>query len=107
MVAPAAPVPTQRTSRLPVLVVVVWIVALFTAWAAWEQAHMSGPFAAPMAETSSTGFAARHAPRAPRVDLYGNEIEEAFAEYQIHGDGDIYERHSPASTMPRPGRPEM
>jgi hypothetical protein len=31
----------------------------------------------------------------PRVDLYGNEVEDAVGDYRIDVRGDLYERHSP------------
>jgi hypothetical protein len=32
---------------------------------------------------------------APRVDLFGNEIDDAVGDYRVDRTGDIYERHSP------------
>lgn len=41
----------------------------------------------------------------PRVDLFGNEIEEAVADYRIDLRGGIYERHSPETEVARLGSP--
>ena len=41
----------------------------------------------------------------PRVDLFGNEIEEAIADYRIDLRGGIYERHSPETEVAKLGSP--
>ena len=43
----------------------------------------------------------------PRVDLYGNEIEDAVGDYRIDGRGDIYERHSPDTEVTQLGAPSL
>lgn len=42
---------------------------------------------------------------APRVDVYGNEIEEAVGEYRVDGTGDLYETHAPDTEVTRLGPP--
>jgi hypothetical protein len=41
------------------------------------------------------------APAARLIDLYGNEVERAVSDYRIDTRGDIYERHSPQTALPR------
>jgi hypothetical protein len=41
----------------------------------------------------------------PRVDLLGNEIEDAVADYRVDLGGDVYERHSPETALLRLGSP--
>jgi hypothetical protein len=41
----------------------------------------------------------------PRVDLMGNEIEDALADYRIDLGGDVYERHSPETAVSNLGSP--
>ena len=41
----------------------------------------------------------------PHVDVYGNEIEDAVSDYRIDPAGDVYERHSPETEVPRLGPP--
>lgn len=41
----------------------------------------------------------------PRVDLLGNEVENAVADYRIDHGGAVYERHSPETAVPRLGSP--
>jgi hypothetical protein len=43
----------------------------------------------------------------PRVDLYGNEIEEAVGDYRIDVRGDIYERHSPDTEVTQLAAPSL
>ena len=42
---------------------------------------------------------------ADRVDMYGNPIETAIGDYRIDPTGEIYERHSPDTAVPRLGVP--
>lgn len=44
-------------------------------------------------------------PADPRWDLFGNEIEDAIADYRIDLRGSVYERHSPETAMQRLGSP--
>jgi len=37
----------------------------------------------------------------PHLDVYGNEIEDAVSDYRIDPAGDVYERHSPETEVPR------
>jgi hypothetical protein len=39
------------------------------------------------------------------VDRYGNRIEEAVGDYRVDPRGDIFERHSPATEIPRLAEP--
>jgi hypothetical protein len=41
----------------------------------------------------------------PRLDVYGNEIDDAVTDYRIDPRGDVYERHSPETEVPRLGPP--
>jgi outer membrane lipoprotein-sorting protein len=44
-------------------------------------------------------------PAEPRVDVYGNEIEDALGDYRIDPSGDVYERHSPETEVARLASP--
>ena len=35
----------------------------------------------------------------PRLDLYGNEVDDAVSDYRVDPRGDLYERHSPDTAM--------
>jgi hypothetical protein len=43
----------------------------------------------------------------PRLDLYGNEIDNAVGEYGIDIRGDLYERHSPGTEVTRLAAPSL
>lgn len=40
------------------------------------------------------------------VDLYGNEVTDAVAEYGLDSTGDLFERHSPQIELPRLASPK-
>ena len=44
-------------------------------------------------------------PLDPRVDLFGNEVEDALADYRIDHGGDVYEQHSPETALQKLGSP--
>jgi hypothetical protein len=45
---------------------------------------------------------AREVPRDRRlIDVYGNEVERAVTDYRVDNRGDLYERHSPQTAVPR------
>ena len=54
----------------------------------------------------SEGNAPHRAARPGRlIDRYGNELERAVTDYRIDYRGDLYERHSPQTAVPRLGPP--
>ena len=42
----------------------------------------------------------------PALDLYGNEVTVAVAEYKLDAVGRLYEAHAPQSELPRLGSPK-
>jgi len=40
------------------------------------------------------------------VDLFGNEVSDAVAEYKLDATGSLYETHSPQTELPRLGSPK-
>ena len=44
---------------------------------------------------------------APRIDLYGNEVEDAVGDYRIDRGGAIYERHSPDTEVTQLAAPRL
>jgi hypothetical protein len=36
-----------------------------------------------------------------RIDVFGNEVDEAVGDYRVDGRGDVYERHSPETEVPK------
>lgn len=43
----------------------------------------------------------------PRVDLNGNEIDDAVSDYRIDGRGELYERHAPDTALLHLSAPEL
>jgi hypothetical protein len=43
----------------------------------------------------------------PRVDLNGNEIDDAVSDYRVDGRGEMYERHAPDTALLHLGAPEL
>ena len=39
----------------------------------------------------------------PRIDLYGNEVEQAVTDYRVDPRGDIYENHAPETAVTKLG----
>lgn len=45
------------------------------------------------------------APTGPRLDRFGNPIEDALNDYRIDGQGELYESHAPETFVGQPGTP--
>ena len=43
----------------------------------------------------------------PRVDLNGNEIDDAVSDYRVDGRGELYERHAPDTALLHLSAPEL
>jgi hypothetical protein len=43
----------------------------------------------------------------PRLDLYGNEIDNPVGDYRIDHRGDLYERHSPGTEVTQLAAPSL
>jgi hypothetical protein len=87
----------------------MWLLVLIVVAGAWSAGARSaaaggpGPAAELRPPVRGVSLDAPHAdfgePAAPRVDLYGNQIEEAVTDYRVDFYGDIYERHSPETAV--------
>lgn len=95
---------TQR-----VIVGLLWLTMLIVVGGAWSAGARSAKAAAPRpaaelgAPVHGISLGAfpdeLNEPAAPRVDMYGNEIEEAISDYRVDFYGDVYERHSPETAV--------
>jgi hypothetical protein len=94
---------------------IFWSIS-FLAGRALVPTALASPIAATSAEITAQSPAASgevisapntedEGPADPRVDLLGNEIEDAVADYRFDIGGGIYERHSPETAVPRLGSP--
>jgi hypothetical protein len=43
----------------------------------------------------------------PRIDLNGNEIDDAVSDYRVDRGGEMYERHAPDTALLRLSAPEL
>jgi hypothetical protein len=80
---------------------------LVAAASTWIGTAMAVPSAYDIRETTTTVYPAGDevAPPSERsgfvVDRYGNLIEKAIGDYRVDPRGDIFERHSPTTAVPR------
>ena len=90
---------------------------VFTAshmWTKQSDARQIQAIARPAPDTTSVIDKAARALRVPhdnwaepRVDLNGNEIDEAVSDYRVDGRGEMYERHSPDTALLHLGTPKL
>jgi hypothetical protein len=83
----------------------LWVAAVLVGHQMWTARvsashHAPAPavFSLPAGEDRETGRAADFGAR-PRLDVYGNEIDEAIGDYRVDPRGDTYESHSPDTAL--------
>lgn len=93
----------------------LWLSSLFAGPAVWHPG-VSSPIAAMTAEitaqplrgpgevVSAPSVESNRSPK-PQLDLLGNEVEDAVADYRVDLGGAVYERHSPETAVPKLGSP--
>ena len=103
-------------TAIRVAIGMLWMMSLLAGRGMWNPAVMS-PIAATSAEitdqfvlpTAETGKGRLDTPDEPgpdpRFDLFGNEIDDALADYRIDVRGSVYERHSPETAVATLGSP--
>lgn len=104
----------MATRAMYVAIVGIWVVALLVGRLATLVA-LASPNAATSAEITGPPFssdpAVFQAPpmeddsQSPELDILGNEVEHAIADYRIDRGGAVYERHSPETAVERLGSP--
>ena len=77
-----------------VMIVMSTVLAGATVWSAVVGPASSFTLAAPNTAVAAPVDAVE-TPAEPRVDVYGNEIQDAIGDYRIDPRGDVYESHSP------------
>ena len=82
-----------------VLISMSTVLAGGTVWSAVGRPASALPFDSSTAVTDL--LAPNPAAIEPRVDRYGNEIEDAVGDYRIDPGGDVYESHSPDTEVTR------
>jgi hypothetical protein len=94
----------MKSARLAIRLVLAAIALV--GWGMWSEEGQlrSSPYAYEDPNTTVSDFS-QGLPEAPSrefiVDRYGNRIEEAVGDYRVDPRGDIFERHSPATAVPR------
>ena len=102
-------------TRIYAAIAVVWLCSVLGGHQLWV-AGLASPI-----ESNSAEITAQAAPSAsdvagappverrdssdPRIDLLGNELENAVADYRVDRGGAVYERHSPETAVLRLGSP--
>ena len=76
------------------MMVLATVFAGATVWSAVVQPTAAFQLATPHPSVTDLSDAVQM-PAEPRVDVYGNEIEDAIGDYRIDPRGDVYESHSP------------
>jgi hypothetical protein len=78
----------------------LWLTILIVVAGAWSAG-------AGIIERPGISAPAPSAPAPSRIDLYGNEVEDAVGDYRIDFDGEVYERHSPDTDVARLASPSV
>jgi len=52
-------------------------------------------------ESAQAGASDRDTGSSSGIDVFGNEIDEAVGDYRVDMRGDLYERHSPDTEVPK------
>jgi hypothetical protein len=88
------------------LVSVVWVLGVVAGHEMWTArvgaVHHAPTTAVSLSLSTEAGDTADHYVdhyAEPRLDLYGNEIDEAVGDYRVDPAGDLYERHSPDTAV--------
>jgi hypothetical protein len=101
-------------SSIRVVVGIICVVLALVARGIWSETAVHAPepridYAAETTTAVSDPDAGNGLPseagETGRVDRYGNPIETAIGDYRIDRSGEIYERHSPDTAVPRLGVP--
>lgn len=92
----------------------IWLLSLLAGRGSWQTASAS-PIHATSAEITdyslmtpgkASGDQSTESDRPEsRFDLFGNEVEDALADYRIDVRGSVYERHSPDTAVQHLGSP--
>ena len=88
------------------VVVTIWITIVLVTRGIWTASALPISYPESLGDSSITVPDYRvNDPERPRMDRYGNEIENAVVDYRIDVRGDLYERHAPGTALPERRRP--
>ena len=95
---------------LRVWFVMIAITTLFAGGRVWTATRPASAFEFPQSSTSTTITdileQLTDSQDDARIDIYGNEIEDAVGDYRVDPRGDVYESHSPDTEVTHLGPPE-
>ncbi len=98
------------------LIVAVGLVSLFTGSNMWAKHYTPEPITVAHARVDTTsvldevvnsGTVHEDDWAEPRVDLNGNEIDDAVGDYRVDPRGEMYERHAPDTALTHLGAPRL
>jgi hypothetical protein len=101
-------------SSLRIVIGIICLVVALVARGIWAETRIPPPAQSIIKGPSTTAVYDRgdvDEPYPPgriessRMDRYGNQIESAVGDYRIDRRGEMYERHSPDTAVPRLGVP--
>jgi hypothetical protein len=102
-------------TAIRVAIGMVWLASLLAGRGIWypavtspvaaTSAEITDQFVLPTAEAGKRMALPEGEPADPKVDLFGNEIEDAIADYRLDLRGSVYERHSPETAVAALGSP--
>jgi hypothetical protein len=98
----------SSVSAVRLVVATIWIAIVLVTRGIWTATALPAEYPGAFNDwTISTGAISGRVNDAerPRVDLYGNEIENAVVDYRIDRRGDLFERHAPSTALPERKRP--
>jgi hypothetical protein len=98
------------------LIVAVGLLILFTGSNMWAKRYTPEPITAARARVDTTSVLDEIVKSGtvhdddwaePRIDLNGNEIDDAVGDYRVDPRGEMYERHAPDTALTHLGAPRM
>jgi hypothetical protein len=92
----------MRITSICLLVSVMWVLAAVAGhqmWTARVGAVHHAPTTAVSRSLATEADDTADYFAQPRIDVYGNEVDEAVGDYRIDPGGDLYERHSPDTAV--------
>jgi hypothetical protein len=100
-------------SSLRVAIGIIYMAVALLAHGIWTeipiqpaaQPVISDPLSSAVSEGDDLRQPSPYRSETRRMDMYGNPIETAIGDYRIDQRGEMYERHSPDTAVPRLGVP--
>lgn len=96
----------SSVNAVRLVVATIWITIVLVTRGIWTATALPAEYPEMLGDSSiSVGAPEANDYQRPRVDLYGNEVENAVVDYRIDDRGDLFERHAPRTALPERRRP--